>query len=158
MMLEMNLGVVCGCLFNIQPVLAMLFPRLFASSYPSDYPAAPHVRRQESGHPESQRSFQAYPLAGLSGHVHNTPSGEADTFEALWTPEGTGSNYTSASFSGRKHGEMLTPGAITVHKEFTVQEEITPCQSPVSELDRSLHFITDVGSEDWTMDKVCLKD
>jgi hypothetical protein len=90
--------------------------------------------------------------------MHNMPSGEADTFEALWTPEGTGSNYASASSSGRKQGELLTPGVITVHKEFTVQEEITPCQSPISELDRQLHFMADMRSEDWTLDEICLKE
>ncbi|KAF3043475.1 hypothetical protein E8E12_009259 [Didymella heteroderae] len=158
MMLEMNLGVVCGCLFGIQPILATLFPRLFAHSYPSDIHTTPQMRRQESGRLESQQSYQAYPLRELSSHVQNTPSGEADTFEALWTPEGTGSNYASASSDGRKRGDLLTPGVITMHKEFTVQEEITPCQSPASELDRRLHFMTDVGSEDWTLEEVCLKD
>jgi len=159
MMIEMNLGVVCGCLFGIQPILATLFPHLFPSSYPSEHRVPTlRVRRQESDHHESRRSFQAYPLADLSGNVHNTPLGEADTFEALWTPEGTGSNYASASSGGRKQGELLTPGVITVHKEFTVQEEITPCQSPNSELDRQLHFMADVGSEDWTLDEICLKD
>lgn len=159
MMLEMNLGVVCGCLFGIQSVLATLFPRLFASAYPSEHrTSTPRLRRHDSGHPESQRSLQAYPLEGVSGHIYNTPSGEADTFEALWTPEGTGSNYASASSDGRKRGELLTPGVITVHKEFTVEEEITPCQSPVSEPDRQLHFIADVRCEDWTLDEVCLKN
>jgi hypothetical protein len=159
MMIEMNLGVVCGCLFGIQPILAMLFPRLFTSYYHSEHLTPTLcVRRQESGHPESLRNFQAYPLADLSGDMHNAPLGEADTFEALWTPEGTGSNYASASSGGRKEGELLTPGVITVHKEFTVQEEITPCQSPVSELNRQLHFIGDVGGEDWTLDDICLKD
>lgn len=157
MMLEMNLGVVCGCLFGIQPVLAVLFPRLFPSSYPSNNHLSPPICRQESRHPESQRSFQEYPLADLSGDTQSTPY-KADTFESLWTPEGTGSNYASASSSGRKHGERLTPGVIAVHTEFTVQEEITPCQSPVSELDRQLHFMTGVESEDWTMDEVFLKD
>ncbi|KAF3032891.1 hypothetical protein E8E11_002417 [Didymella keratinophila] len=159
MMIEMNLGVVCGCLFGIQPVLAMLFPELFASAYPSGHRApTSRVHRQESDHSESRRSFQAYPLADLSGHVHNTPLGEADTFEALWTPEGTGSNYASASSGGRRQGELLTPGVITVHKEFTVKERITPCQSPVSDLERQLHFMADVRSEDWILDDICLKD
>jgi hypothetical protein len=89
--------------------------------------------------------------------VQNKPSGETDTFEALWTPEGTGSNYASAMSSGRKQGETLSPGVITVHKEFTVQEEITPYQSPVSELDRQLHLM-DIGRGDWTLDEVCTKN
>lgn len=159
MMLEMNLGVVCSCLFGIQPVLATLFPRLIATSYPSELCASTlRVREQESDHPESLRSFQVYPLADLSGHSHNTPLGEADTFETLWTPQGTGSNYAGASSDGRKQGTLLTPGVITVHKEFTVQEEITPCQSPISELDGQLHFMADVVSRDWTLDEVNLKD
>ena len=159
MMIEMNLGVVCGCIFGIQPVLAMLFPSLFAGSYPSEQRTpTPRVCRQESDHAEPRRSFQAYPLAELPGHMDNTPSGEADTFKALWTPAGTGSNYASASSGGREQGELLTPGVITVHKEFTVQEEITPCQSPISGLERQLHFMADMRSEDWTLDEVCLKD
>lgn len=159
MMIEMNLGVVCGCLFGIQPVLATLFPRLFARSYPSEHcTPTSRVLWQDSSHPESQRSFQAYPLADLSGRVQSTPLGEADTFEALWTPEGTGSNHASASSGGRRQGELLTPGIITVRKEFTVQEEITPCHSPISELDRQLHFMADTDRKDWTLDEVCLED
>lgn len=159
MMLEMNLGVVCGCLFGIQPVLAMFFPRLFAGAYPSGHRSTtPHLRHQYSAQHESQGSFQAYPLADVSRYMHNTPSGEVDTFAALWTPEGNGSNHASASSDGRKRGELLTPGVITVHTEFTVEEEITPCQSPVTKLDGQLHFITDVRCEEWTLDEICLKD
>lgn len=158
MMIEMNLGVVCGCLFGVQPFLATLLPRLFVRSYPSDpYPSS-SVRRQESSQPDSQRSFQAYPLTDLPGRMRTTPLAEVDAFEALWTPEGTGSNYASASSDGRKRGELLTPGVITVQKEFTISEEVTPCQSPASEFDRQLHFLGDLGSEDWTLEEVCIKD
>lgn len=83
---------------------------------------------------------------------------EPDTFEALWTPGGTRSNVASASSSGRKRGARLAPGVITVDTEFTVQEEITPCHSPISEYGGRMHFMTGVGSEDWTLDDVCLKD
>ncbi|KAF1930936.1 uncharacterized protein M421DRAFT_362575 [Didymella exigua CBS 183.55] len=158
MMTEMNLGVVCSCLFGIKPVLSMLFPNVFATSYPSEHRTIPpRVHGRESNHRASQRSIHTYSLEDLSGDLHNTPSGEADTFEALWTPEGTVSNYASASSSGRKRGELLTAGVITVHTEFTVQEEITPCQSPISGFDRKPHF-KDFGSEDWKLDEVCLEN
>lgn len=153
-MVEMNLGVVCGCLFTVQPVLAILFPRLFTSSYPPELRSAPRVRRQESGYPNS---FNAYPLKDLSGKARDRAGGDSDTFNSLWTPEGRGSNFASASSSGRKRGACLAPGVITVDTEFTVKEEITPCHSPISELDRKLHLITDMVSEDWTLDDVCLE-
>lgn len=160
MMVEMNIGIVCGCLLGIESVLAMLFPRLANRPRPTlvlTQPTSAH--RRGSGHPEPQRSFRvSYPLADLSSYARNTPLGETDTFEALWTPEGTGSNYASASYGGRNRGEPLTPGAITVHTEFTVQEEITPCQSPVTEVGKQFQYFMDAGSLDWSIDGSCLKD
>jgi hypothetical protein len=133
----------------------MLFPRLFANSYPSQAHSSPHIHRQSSNHLES---FEAYPLSDLSPKSRDKARGEAHAFETLWTPEGRGSNFAVASSSGRKRSAQLTPGVITVDRVFTVQEEVTPCHSPTGELDRKLHLIADIGSEDWTLDDVCLKD
>lgn len=155
MMVEMNLGVVCGCLFGVQPVLAKIFPRLFARSYPSGNSLPRHIHREESGYSES---FEAYPLSNLSGKARDKKVDEGGTFETLWAPESRGLNFAGASSSGRKRGARLAPGVITVDKEVTVQKEIMPCHSPTSELDGKLHLIMNLGSEDWTLNDVSLKD
>jgi hypothetical protein len=144
MMVEMNLGVVCGCLFSVEPILAVIFPRL-----------PPRFRRQTSGYPES---FGVYALSDVSDKPRDKPIREENTFEAHWTTGGTGSNFTNAVSSGRKRDARFSPGVITVNREFTVEEETTPCHSPVSECDVRLHFITDAGVGNWAMDDVCLKE
>lgn len=154
MMVEMNFGVVCGCLFGVQPVLAWAFPRVFARAYPPQHGSPSQIRRQPSGYPES---FDAYPLSDLTSKARDSEMGETNTFEAMWTPDGTGSNFAVASSSGRKRGMRLAPGVITVDTEFTVQEEITPCNSPASEFGGRMHYFSAVGSEEWTLDEVCRK-
>ena len=155
MMVEMNVAVASGCLLGVQPVLAKIFPRLFARSYHSGKFLPPHTRQEESGYPES---FEAYPLSNLSGKAHDKKVDEGGAFETLWAPEGRGLSFAGASSSGRKRGASFAPGVITVDKEVMVQREVTPCRSPTSELGGKLHFITNLDSEDWTPDDLCLKD
>lgn len=154
-MVEMNLGVVCGCLYSVQPVLALIFPRIFAKSYPSDDQPPPRTSRQPSNYPQS---FEAYPLSDLSARPRDKLAGAADTFEALWISDGTGMNIASASSDGRKWGARSVPGAITVDREFTIQEEVTPCHSPMSEFGGNLYSITDLNSVDWELDDVSLEE
>lgn len=150
-MVEMNLGIVCCCVYGVQPVLALVCPRLFAHSYSSQDSSPPQMRRQTSDYFEN---YAAYPLSDLSGRPQDAKLGVTDTFAALWTPEGTGSSFAIASSSKRDPGVRLVPGVITVNKEFTVKEEVTPYHSPISEFSGKLHFISHVGS----MEDVCLQD
>ncbi|KZM18462.1 hypothetical protein ST47_g10383 [Ascochyta rabiei] len=147
MMIEMNLGIVCSCFFGVQPMLALLFPRFFAGFYPSKDGSPPRTHRQGSGYPSAS---EAYPLSDLSTKPGEQRKNQPDKFEALWTPEGRGSNFASASSSGRTRGERLAPGVITVDMEFTVDEEISPCNSPMIEYSGKMGFLMDRLSEDWT--------
>ncbi|ORX93230.1 hypothetical protein BCR34DRAFT_608618 [Clohesyomyces aquaticus] len=67
MSIEMNLGIICGCMSGVKPVLAVLFPRLFTSSSRTN--TGP-THQGRSRHPES---FPFQPLSDASNLSNAQP-------------------------------------------------------------------------------------
>ncbi|KAF3000230.1 hypothetical protein E8E13_007476 [Curvularia kusanoi] len=168
MMLEMNLGIVSICLFSVRPILATLLLRFIArlsSPKPAPPPPilsvpdhAPAPQQRQTRSPSARPSLLSLPLPLLSFPLTILPHSSqptTETFESLWTPEGSGSNFAMASSDRKKRAKLSPPGVITVDTEFLVREEITPLASPVSELNRRLQS-PEGGMGVW--DEVCLKE
>lgn len=166
MMLEMNLGIVNSCLFSVRPILATLLQH-FIARLPTPKPApqpilsvldnAPAPQRQQTRSPSARPSLLSLPLPLLSFPLTKLPHPSqptTDMFESLWTPEGSGSNFATASSDRKKRAKLSPPGVITVDTEFVVREEVTPLASPISELDHRLQS-PEGGIGTW--DEVCLK-
>jgi hypothetical protein len=142
---EMNLGIICGCLSGVKPVLGVIFPRFFASSYKAD--SRPTYNR--TGHTTHAESFPFQTLSDVSNtnkardrKIENT----ADVDEIDMGGKGTGQgNFVAAWASASGDTDYLGPeGVIGVESTVEVREE--EGLSPKSGRSRK-------GSEEWIMEQ-----
>lgn len=154
MTLEMNLGIICGCLSGVKPVLAVFFPRLFASSYknrthptPYGYGNQSHSRRA-TGTLKGTASFPFQPLSDVS----NTSKNRDQKFETVdsandsLNPEDKEQrNFAWASASGMAAEDKEIP-----RNAIQVQTVVMRDVENVSPGPKSVK--SDGGSEEWIME------
>lgn len=152
---EMNFGIICGCLSGVKPVLSVIFPRFFASSYK----ASSRPTYNQTGRTTHAESFPFQPLSDISSNKARIRKTEDVAAERAITdqkgiggvPEGNGKGngqgkfvaaWASASASGE--GDYMGPeGVIGVESTVEVREEDD--LSPESGRSRK-------GSEEWIME------
>ncbi|KAF2019062.1 hypothetical protein BU24DRAFT_111794 [Aaosphaeria arxii CBS 175.79] len=152
MSVEMNLGIICGCLSGVKPVLAVVFPRLFASSYKSNsrptYPTYGRTTRPGG------ESFAFQPLTDASTR---TKKGEVH-IEALNPEDGRHTDQRNYAWAASTAAEdvddshVVPPGQIAVNQVVTIREEEREVDgSSPTPLERSTKG--DNGSEEWIMEE-----
>ncbi|KAF2690992.1 hypothetical protein K458DRAFT_438710 [Lentithecium fluviatile CBS 122367] len=150
MTLEMNLGIICGCLSGVKPVLVAVFPNLFGSSYktpthptPFGYAAAhSHTKRTTGNQP-----FPFHPLSDVSNASKNRDqkSEHAPVSVVALNPEDH-RNLAWASSSGMGEERDEIPHN-TIQVQTTVmreEEEVSPTPKRLAKSDGS--------SEEWIME------
>ncbi|KAF2463195.1 uncharacterized protein BDR25DRAFT_298502 [Lindgomyces ingoldianus] len=152
MAIEMNLGIICGCMSGVKPVLTVIFPRLFASSYKTNATRPTHYGRTTHA--------EAFPFPFLSlsdtsnlSKVKDRKLEHAVSIETV-SPENTDRrNYAWASSSGsidRDVGSEVPMNAIAVNQVVIVhgeaKEEIMGSRSRSQKSGKG-----DGGSEEWIM-------
>lgn len=150
MTLEMNLGIICGCLSGVRPVFAVLFPSIFKSSEPT--PSGPSYgyslstggrRRRRPTHPDS------FPFESLSDTTRIGDSKDGiktdGTSVQLRTDPGKSFAWVDTIDEGEFDRSEVPLGAIQV-KTVVMQEEEDALSAPRS----GRRSIT--GSEEWIME------
>lgn len=149
MALEMNLGIICGCLSGVKPVLAVIFPQLFGSSYKThSRPTYPTYGR--ATHPES---FAFQPLSDIS-NLSKSKERKLEngvSIEAISPDNKEQRNFAWASSSGDA-AVSVPHNAIAVNQVVTVREEAR--EEPKEEGESSVKSRKgDNGSEEWIMEE-----
>ncbi|KAF2182202.1 hypothetical protein K469DRAFT_637002 [Zopfia rhizophila CBS 207.26] len=146
MAVEMNLGIICGCLSGVKPVLAVVFPRFFASSYKTN--THPRPTYGHSTHPES---FPFQPLSDTSnlGKVKAGKLEHAVSIEAIHPEDKQHRNYAWASSSGDVNPEV-PHNAIAVNQVVMINREAK--DDEVDPVGSSKSGKGDGGSEEWIME------
>jgi hypothetical protein len=153
MVLEMNLGIICGCLSGVKPVLATVFPGLFGSSYKTRSGAIRPAYGVHTGRSTHGESFVFQPLSDVS---INTKSQSKTVEHALLVEAIQGPNYKKqrnfawASSNGNMEvGSSIPKNAIGINQVVSVEQEEVGAMIPGSEGQNKL---SDAGSEEWIMD------
>jgi hypothetical protein len=151
MVLEMNIGIICGCLSGVKPVLTTVFPVLFGSSYRTRSGAMrpnysiPTVRSKRG------ESFAFRPLADVPINIKSQSQTVEHEFsvEAIQDPNyKMQRNFAWASSDGNMEAESSIPkNAIGINQVVSVEEE--EAGTPKSDAQNKL---SDGGSEEWIMD------
>ncbi|KAF1994090.1 hypothetical protein P154DRAFT_586904 [Amniculicola lignicola CBS 123094] len=148
MAVEMNLGIICGCLSGVKPVLAVLFPRFFASSQHSTLNTNGRTLatygRSTHGHPESF-AFQQLSNSKAKDQkfeVLDVDGGKLDTERRMANGQ---RNFAWASSSGElgEGGRGVPVNGIVVDQVVDVSEE---------QREWGTRGKGDAGSEEWIMD------
>ncbi|KAF1946141.1 hypothetical protein EJ02DRAFT_337019 [Clathrospora elynae] len=145
MVLELNIGVVCGCLSGVKPVMGVIFPTLFASSHRS--------RPKTYTRSNAPRSFAFQILPGVSGEAcdkhmeHAVPTNELNRHAG----NEQSNNFTCASSCGNSHVVSSVPAnSIGIQISVTVEEEEIRSVTP-NERDAKLTGLSDASSEEWIL-------
>jgi hypothetical protein len=143
MVLEMDIGIICGCLSGVKPVLATVFPVLFGTSYKTRSGATRPTYGMQSGRTTRGESFA---FQQLSDNCNN-----AFSIEAIKSADNKGQrNFAWASSNGQMGADSgVPPNAIGVNQVVSVEEEESGMITPRSEAQKQL---SDAGSEEWIMD------
>jgi hypothetical protein len=153
MTLEVNLGIICGCLSGVKPVMAVVFPRLFGTSYKSNsrptYPTYGRSTRHES--------FAFQPLSDTSNiskkKLHQDI--RVDNIEVDQGKEGRNFAWASASRDSDAQNTrslQVPSNAIAVNSVVTIKEEERVATEPAS-LKSGKSGEGDGGSEEWIMEE-----
>lgn len=161
MSVEMNLGIICGCLSGVKPVFADLFPRFFGSSYAKTSRPTYATYGRNTGHPES---FAFQPLSDVS--TNKSKSNKNITWKLESTVEnldiedcaaskevGAGGQrsfaWASASGGADAAGES---GKDVPHNAIAVNQVVTVRGDMVEKSGATMPRCVDAGSEEWIMD------
>jgi hypothetical protein len=157
MTLEMNLGIICGCLSGVKPVLAVFFPRLFASSqktrtHQTPYGYNPNSKRAAGTAGSARKqSFPFHQLPDVSNNSKNRDQKIEDIdactdSSAIMNPEDKEQrNFAWASANGMAAQDKEIPmNAIQV--ETVVMRDVENVSLEPKRAN------SDVGSEDWIME------
>jgi hypothetical protein len=159
MTLEMNLGIICGCLSGVKPVLAVFFPSLFASSYKTRTHVTPygygnHSSRRAPAPVKGTASFPFQPLSDISSSSKEQRTRHLEVVDAehdlspgmgLNPEDKEQRNFAWASAGGEtQEGDEVPSGAIQV--QTVVMRDV----ENVSPGPKSLR--SDGGSEEWIME------
>ena len=145
MAVEMNLGIICGCLSGVKPVLAVMFPKFFSSSYRSN--SRPTLKR--FGKNTCPESFQFEPLSGvtISSKAKEIKLEHEISIESIDPDVREQRNFAWASSSGDDADPELPHNAIAVNSQVVVVREEGPV--PMGKASQG-----DAGSEEWIMDEI----
>ncbi|KAF2120488.1 hypothetical protein BDV96DRAFT_267591 [Lophiotrema nucula] len=155
MAVEMNLGIICGCLSGVKPVFAVAFPRLFGSSYKTNSrPTRPTYGR--TTHPDS---FAFQPLTDASSRSKSDRKYDEYGVAIDGVPEHKDQrNFAWASSDGDV-GAEVPRGAIAVNQVVVVNREMKDDVNSDRQRSRDLGGVSprsggkgDAGSEEWIMD------
>ena len=152
MILEMDAGIICGCLSGVKPVMAVIFPVLFGSSYKTrSGPSRPTYG--QTGRTAGPDSFAFQPLSDLSSKSRENRI-ESTPIDAIGDSGGNKHrNFAWASSNGNLDVDSRLPAnAIGVHQVVTVEEEDSGNVTPRSERDTKGNGLSDAGSEEWIID------
>lgn len=146
MTIEMNLGITCGCLSGVKPVLAAVFPRFFGSSYKTPTHPTAYGRTGRATQPDS---FPFQPLSGASSisKARDHKVEHAVSIEDIGPEDKVQRNFAWASSSGHSPDAQVPHNAIAV-QTVVVREEENVSSTPKSGLDGK----GDAGSEEWIME------
>ncbi|KAH7130603.1 hypothetical protein B0J11DRAFT_256598 [Dendryphion nanum] len=159
MSVEMNLGIICGCLSGVKPVLAVVFPRFFGTSHKTNSRPAYPTSYGRSTRPET---FAFHPLSDVSNLSKSKDKDignkidHAVSIENIRLENGIHKeqrNFAWASSSGECEIDPKIPAnAIGVNQVVTVKEEELENidgLSPGGDRNRK----GDASSEEWIMEE-----
>jgi hypothetical protein len=152
MVLEMDIGIICGCLSGVKPVLATVFPVLFGTSYKTRSGATRPTYGMQSGRTTRGESFAFQQLSdNCNGKSQTKTLEHAFSIEAIKSADNKGQrNFAWASSNGQMGADSGVPAnAIGVNQVVSVEEEESGIITPRSEAQKQL---SDAGSEEWIMD------
>jgi hypothetical protein len=148
MVLEMNVGIICGCLSGVRPVLAALFPVLFGTTFQT----RSRVSRPKYGtHSIRSKIAESFAFQPLSDASNQPPSKIVDpefSVDAIQDPNYKKQrNFAWASSGGNMNEDSGIPkNAIGINQVVLVEQEM---RSPGLEPPKRP---SDAGSEEWIMD------
>jgi hypothetical protein len=152
MVLEMDIGIICGCLSGVKPVLAAIFPTLFSSSYKTRSGATRPTYGMRTGRNTHGESFAFQPLSDISSNnkAQVRTLEHAFSVKDLKTADNEGQhNFAWASSDGQMGADSGIPAnAIGINQVVLVEEEEVGTITPRSEVQKRL---SDAGSEEWIM-------
>lgn len=153
MVLEMDIGIICGCLSGVKPVLSRVFPVLFGSSYKTRSGATRPTYGVQTGRTTHGESFAFQPLSDISNNKKSQTKKLEHAFsvEAIKSADDKGQrNFAWASSNGDMCASSdIPPNAIGVNQVVSVEQEESGSITPRSEARNKL---SDAGSEEWIMD------
>jgi len=120
MVVEMDMGIICGCLSGVKPVLATLFPRLFGTN-----------SRERSRATGRSNTSQFHPLSDFGGTSNNNNKSSTTkklehefSIQSLTGAEESPRTLAWASAGGERGARLGVPaGAIGVESVVEVEEE-----------------------------------
>lgn len=152
MVLEMDIGIICGCLSGIKPVLSRIFPNLFGGSHKTRSGATRPTHGAYTSRTTHSESFAFSPLSDASNtKLQKNKLGHTFSVETLRSADNKDQhNFAWASSGGKMDaGSNIPPNAIGMTQVLSVAEKelgsITPRSGIVNKL-------SDAGSEEWIMD------
>jgi hypothetical protein len=153
MVLEMDLGIICGCLSGVKPVLAAIFPALFGSSYTTRSGATRPTYGMQTGRNTHGESFAFQQLSDVSSNnkAQVKTLEHAFSVEEIKNADNKGQrNFAWASSDGQMGADSGIPAnAIGINQVVLVEEEEAGTHTPGSDVQKRL---SDAGSEEWIMD------
>jgi hypothetical protein len=166
MAVEMNLGIICGCLSGVKPVLAVIFPHFFGSSYgKTSRPTYPTYGRN-TGHPESfafqplsdksARSTKKNQSIGLSSkqdHNNSVMNMDGEDFagsDLAGSPNDQRNIAWASATGGNGDLEGVPHNAIAVNQVITVREDPVRMNGATMPNSRKAG---DASSEEWIMEE-----
>ncbi|KAH7388808.1 hypothetical protein BKA66DRAFT_582289 [Pyrenochaeta sp. MPI-SDFR-AT-0127] len=150
---EMNLGIICGCLSGVKPVMAVIFPTLFGSSQRSRSRAT-RPTFDHTGQSTKPESFSFHPLSDIPSKNREKHLEHTYSVDEIKKPKKTDQrNFAWASSNGNSGVASSIPAnAIGVHQVVTVEEEESGSLTPHSDRITKGNNLSDAGSEEWIMD------
>jgi hypothetical protein len=145
---ELDLGIICGCLSGVKPVLAAGFPAIFGSSHRSRSGGT----RPSYGDQTSRRTHESFhPLSDLSSKAREKYLEDIDLDDSTEIHQTKPQrNFAWASSNGDMRADSdVPPNSIAVNHVVTVVEEGSDVMTPKSNGD---HKLSDAGSEEWIME------
>jgi hypothetical protein len=153
MVLEMDIGIMCGCLSGVKPVLAAISPKFFSSSSKSRSGATRPTYGMQTGRTAHGESFAFQPLSNISSNnkAQSKTLEHAFSVEEIQNADNKGQrNFAWASSDGQMDADSgVPPNAIGINQVVLVEEEEAGTITPRSEMQKRL---SDAGSEEWIMD------
>jgi hypothetical protein len=153
MVLEMNIGIICGCLSGVKPVLATVFPVLFGTSHRSRSGAMRPTYSIPTSRSIHGESFAFQPLSDAPSNTKSQSKTVDHEFsvKAIQDPNYKKQrNFAWASSNGNMEADPSIPkNAIGINQVVLVEEEEAGSGTPGSEVQNKL---SDAGSEEWIMD------
>ena len=154
MILEMNVGIICGCLSGVKPVMAALFPTLFGTSHRSKSEATVPTYGLTAESTTNQ-SFAFKSLSGTSSKSRNKHIEHAMSTEPIHRfVDDKQANSAWASSNDNDDGNPLSVPAnsIGVQQSIAVQKEELDMITPGSRRASELNGLSDADSEEWILD------